>query len=432
MAIFTPSVGDNPSVPTPDGPKAYDAQFRPSIVESRYNNTTSLLSNVTGTPVRVNYYRQYLGKDEQAMGFQMDNVAVYQSYTLIHNLILKFQGKPGYSFDTDKAESTETGTAYVIFDLAPLTGDMFMRDIGDGRAGLYQVEGQPELFNFSADKVYLITFKLLYVVTAEVQANLDSRVVKELHYSKDSVLKGGNALLTSEDVESVKELMKMSYVITQLVLETGYYNPEETIVIPKESSADDIIYDPFLAKFLSYVLPLKEVFGSKPINLISTQVGVNYNYTAPKTVWDAILLKSPGLLAVAPKKLYLYSRRQFWGTRTYGGPIYTKIPYFLSANKLDYSGRGYLYMTPYNAVPAAQPEPITEINSYFSEGFYVGSPANLFEKLIYDMAFNDITDRKALLDYAKTIPTLPPKDILYQGGVIVLMIEGARRVLAGD
>lgn len=432
MGAFTPGVGDNPTVPTPSGPKIYDDTYKSSVVDSVYVNGTSLLTFVTGTPVRTQYYRQYLGADEVPISIQLDDIATYQSYTRINDMIMKFDGKPAYSFDTDTAESSETGAAYVIFELTPIVGDVFIRDIGDGRAGIYTVEGQPELRSFAADKVYYITFKLLGVMTQSIQDNLDSKVVKDYYYSKDSALKGGNALLTKERVDNVRELMRLSFLITQLLIRRNYYNPEETIAF-KDPDTLKLYYDPYLTRFLSYILPYREILGVKPINLITTQVGVSYNYNDQLTVYDALLQCNKDLLPAVAKSMFVYSRNQFFGTRTYGSPMMTKIDYFYQVEQLEYTGidRSYPSINGYIRYPDTTPFN-QNVNFYFSEGFYEGTPANEFERLTYDFFFNKIRDRDALLKYAKSALSLPEKDLLYQGGVIVAMIELSRKVLTGD
>ncbi|UVD41803.1 hypothetical protein KPN8_12 [Klebsiella phage KPN8] len=431
MGVFTPGTGDNPTVTTAEGPKIYADDYKSSIVDSVYVHGTSLLTFVTGTPVRTQYYRQYLGADEVPVGPQLDDINTYQSYTRINDLIMKFEGKPAYSFDTDTAESTETGGAYVIFDLNPIQGDVFIRDIGDGRAGIYVVEGQPELRSYAADKVYFIQFKLIGLMTQAIEDNFNSKVVREYYYSKDSALNGGNALLSKDRLDGVKELMRLSFAITQQLLRKNYFNPEETITFKNEEDGF-VYYDPYLTRFLTYVLPYREFLGVKPINLINTQVGVKHNYNDQLTVYDALLQMNKDLLAVVPRKMHVYSRRQFFGTRTYGSPLMTKIDRFYQVEKLEFDGIQRLNLPVNGYILYPDPEPGSEEDFYFSNGFFDGVPANEFERLTLDFFFNKVRDRDALLAYAKTVLTLPDKDLAYQGGVVVAMIELSRKVLTGE
>lgn len=430
MPIYTPNTGGRTDVPAAETPKILPDEYRHSLVTSQRVNNTSLLSNVTGIPIVVDYYRQHLGASEESVGLQLDDINTYQSYELIHRLILKFESKPSYSFDPETAQSTEDGTAWVMADLAPIVNDMFVRDIGDGRAGLYQITEQPELRSYAAEKVYLITFKLLSIMDAAIDANLLSKVVKNYYYSKDSVLSGGNALLTKENYDVTRALLGTLPAMISKLYSIAYFNPEETIVLMAELS--DVIYDEQLVRFLNMVVPLEALDRIKPIKLINLQVGVDFNYNASQNVYDAILKGNKELLAVAPRVGYLYQRTQFIGTRFYGNPGFTKIGYFIAQQKMQYNGTAInsIWGTVNTIIPDTTPQ--DEVPSYFSDGFFNGVPANAFEKLTYDFFFNGIRDREGILSYIESAYSLPDKDYVYQVGVLIAMVQICRRVLIGD
>lgn len=425
--LYNPQTGAKD--PVVDDPKVFNPEYKSSIVDSVYTNQTSLLSNVTGTPVRTNYYRQHAGKSEEQIGLQLEGSAVYQSYAKIHNLIMKFDGKPAFQFDPEKAQSTEEGVAWVIADLSPKLGDMFTRDIGDGRGGLYQLTQQPELRSYAADKVYLITFKLIDYLTEAIESDLESKVVKHYYYSKDSVLSGGNALITAENYDLTRNLLASVPVLVNRLYQVGYFNPEETIVLNPESGV--LIYDESLVRFLARVIPVNAIGRLKPIHVINLQVGVNFGYNTTQTVYDALMTGNEQLLRSCNNKQYKYSRNQLVTTRRYANPSFTKLTHYIVDNQIKYNGMGLDvdYGVDYviNDV-----EPTEEVTGYFSDGFFNGSPANEFERLTYEFCFKNVRDRAGLFDYISKFHELSDRDVVYQTGVLVMMIMVSRRVLIGD
>ncbi len=428
MGLFSPTPGKE--TPANDTPVALAPDYRNALVQSRYSNTTSLLSNVTGTPVQTTYYRQHSGADEEQIGLQLDDIATYQSYQRINNLIIKFEGRPAFSFDAVQAVSSEEGTGWIIADVSPMLGDMFVRDIGDGRAGLYQITAQPELRSYAMDKIYLVTFMLLDIVTPAIQDNLDRKVVKEYYYTKDSALSGGNALITEENYTLMRELLGIQPILLRRLYEVGYFNPEETMVT--RESTGYLVYDEDLVNFLTMIIAVQDVVAMKPIKRINTQVGSGFGYTKSLNVYDALLQGNPDILLTCPQHRYRYGRRQFFGTRFYGGANFSKIDYFLLSHKIDYNGMGYdnIPGLPRGYFPSE--EAIVEEENYWSAGFYIGEPANEFEKLVYDFCFKNIRDRASILAYAKKALSLTGQDALYQYGVLIMMIQVSRRILAGD
>ena len=246
--------------------RAMEPAYRHSLVESQYVPHTSLLSFVSGEPTLVEWYRGSYAEDEAQQAFEPDSLETYSSYKRINHLIVKLNGKPAYTFDNIKAESNDTINGFVLFDLVPNIGDLLIKDIGDGRAGLYKLTEQPEIFTTAADKCYGFEARLVAIVTQSIMDNLNSKVIEELHYQKDMAVAGGNAILTREDRDLNRELYQLQQGIVDEILGRHYFSDEDTIVIPNDEK--DWLYDPYLAKFLSYVIPT-QLMGMRPKDLFA-------------------------------------------------------------------------------------------------------------------------------------------------------------------
>lgn len=433
MAIINTNFGTKQDKPS--GPKILPEQYHHTLVDSKYTPGTSLLSNVTGTPVKVEYYRQNLGASEEQMGLQLDDIRTYQSYSRVHNLIIKFQGAQDFDHDQSTGESSEGGTAFVIFDLTPLMGDMWIMDRGDGRAGLYQITANPQIKAIVNDKVYEVEYKLLGWVTQSVMNNLNSKVIEELYYSKDSALNGGNAVITADDCKSDETLNNWMLEIIRYMFVKFYWNPEDTFKIPNfcENEEDGIqhnIYDPYLVKFLADTLPLKLIGRNKPISILNHQVGINYGYSDVITVWDLFYKEDWNLLKVITKEMYLQDRRDFRGTRSYGTFFNSKFDAIIINDVKNYSNLPGPYIT-YNWYYGPKSYGTEEIGYVFTDKFYCGSYGNDFEKLLVDVFKNGVVDKAKILQACKCYYDYPFQLQPYYGGLLVRMIIKAKINNAG-
>lgn len=413
-------------------PTIYSPDFKHSIVDSKYTPSTSLLSNVEGVPTICEYYRQVLGGDEEQLGLQLEGLATYQSFTRIRNLILKLQDQEAFDFDDTKAESSAMVTAYALFDLAPILGDMFIMDIGDGRAGLFQVVEAPRIKSYAMDKVYEIDCKLLGVVTQDIFDKLSKRVVKELVYSKDSALNGGNALLTESDFELNKKLDMALFNIGRYFLSNCVWESENTIAIPcgvtitNEAGETvryfDKVYDPYLTIFATNVIPLRTLGYNKVISRVDYSGAIPYGKNYQITVWDLFQKGDWSILPAIDKRMFIKDRRDFFGTRCSGTFFDTKFDGIIINDPIAFKDVnppffGYTYNGQFET-HGTYPLP-----SYiFSDEFYKGSYGNEFEKLLLSVYRDNVIDKKIMLDECEKFYSYPLKLQVYYAPLLIGMI----------
>jgi len=417
--------------PEPETPKIYNEQYRHSIVEGTYQPETALITMVQGTPFVVEYYRQRVAPDEEPQPFDPFNAATYNQYTRIRRLIVKSEGDGAFNFDPQKAESDVKYTGWVSFGLPPIRGDVFIAEIMDGRAGLFQITEQPEPPNFTANKAYRITFQMVGILQKDWADELERRVQQELVYSIDSALSGGVGLVSEDDFDTEAQLFQWRTTIGQWIMTKFWWNPERTIAYNTSGDTEILggyVYDQYLVKFLSAVIEPDMRVMYPVIGQLSTQYGGrDFGMHGTINIWDVILRGDFNLLSQCPKGAAMIGVDRLVNSRLYGNLRSSKFTYFICTDPEEYKQ----YKVYYNmdGYPILRPSPQSKIGSYvFGEAFYNGEPETVFEKLVYKILKQKIVPRKELLAYCKDeYFKLTPKEQLYHGAILILLIQVSRK-----
>lgn len=402
----------------------YDETYRHSITSSNYRPMTSLLSNIGGIPTLVEYYRQVLGASEEAITLQPDSIETYQSYTRIKGLIIKLDSEPSISFDDGPGTITEQATAFMIFDLAPIIGDVFIMDIGDGMTGLYTIAEPPRIRSYAKDKVYECDIKLIAQMTQQIEDNLNKKVVEELIYSKDSAVRGGNAVLTKDDYKANGELNHFETMISKYVMEKFFYNPEKTIILPNQ---EDVLYDPYLTRFLQYTIPTRKLGMRDNIRVINTEIGSMEKGGKKRNVWDMFLENNFNYPSLYKQKYYVHNSASLINTKYYGGVFFSKIDRVILTEEQGSSKDAYRYIGGIfvgNGFSDIKPgKDGEEYNYFFSDDFYMGKPTLPNEKFIYDFFRDKVIDKRTLLNHLEGFWQLDEMTQLYMSGIYLLAIR---------
>lgn len=404
----------------------YDKNYRHSLTASSYTALRSLLSNVTGTPYLTEYYRQVLGASEEPHSIQPDSIETYQSYTRIKGMIIKIDGDRTPNFDDDTGTITEQGIAFVISDLAPVIYDVFVADIGDGRTGLFHIPTPPRIRELTVDKVYEVDFKLLTVMNQSLEDNLNKKVIEDLVYSKDSAIRGGNAVISATDFYDNKRLYELLTLIAQSFIQDFYYHPEKTVVLPV---ADELVYDPYLTRFLQYTIPTRRLGMQDSINVIGVDTGRNSRGGTKINVWDMFKQNNFNNPQQYKQKYYQHERDALLNTRFYGGFYYSKLELAILTEEYGSGREAYQYGGPVlgmGGVPLdVEKAGIAgvEHNYYFSDEFYTGKPTKPNEKFIFDFFRDKTIDKKALIKILDQYWVMPDMDRFYMAGIYITAIN---------
>lgn len=423
MAFSTNPLG-KPTPIEPEAPKIYSDHYQHELVQSSYQPEFNLLSQVSGTPSKVEYYRQRLGASEEPITFQPNDLSTYQSYLRIKDVIIMEEGDGSYEYDPQTGESAKNYNGWIMFDLTPIRGDVFITDIGDGNAGLFVIIDQPTIPNFTANKVYYLTYKMVAILTRNHYEELSKRVVEELVYSRDSVLNGGNAVISTETFDTEKQLMKWLVTICNYIMTEFYWNPEKTIAYDLNN---EMVYDQYLVKFLANIMP-GDLTNSYPwINTFSTQYGGrDYGFHGTINIWDVLMRKDFNLLPLCNNKAWTLDCSRLMNTRAYGNLRNSKFDKVIITDIDEYKKYKIYYNM--DGFPLLTWGVETKITYLFSESFYKGVPTTPMESLIIDILRDDIIDRKKLLAYCNGYFNLERIDQLYHGAILILLLQASRKI----
>lgn len=246
MAIVADPV-DPPELPPPPGQinlQVTAPEYRHGIVDNKTIPYTALLTHIGGSSLTVDYYSQVIGQDEALSPYAPWQLPVYQQYAVMRGYELKVQGSISSSQDPETQEMTVTGTAILYPFVIPNQGDVFVADIGEGRAGLYVITNT-EAKTFFKQTCFAINFTLVEYMTSELENTINERVVKETFYRKDFLNYGQNPLLVSEDVER-KDICDRNIKTLLNSWITSFYSSEfRTFAVPGQRYST---YDPFLVE----------------------------------------------------------------------------------------------------------------------------------------------------------------------------------------
>ena len=139
MAIINPNT-DNPASVTVN-PNIKPNEYRGVVESNRYTPARSLLTHISGYPMEVEYYSQYLNVDNAVSGQQINRVSPVQQYLRIRNMELMVSTPVNQSQDQTSREMSAVGNATTYPGIIPNDGDMFIADGLDGNRYLYQIRG---------------------------------------------------------------------------------------------------------------------------------------------------------------------------------------------------------------------------------------------------------------------------------------------------
>lgn len=414
----------------------YDEQYRHPIVASVYNGHTSLLSNVPGQPWMVEWYRQVHGLSTEAQGFQPDSIETYQSYERIKGLVVKIDGEMSNNWDGQWSTIGQEAIIRTLFDLAPVPFDVFIADIGDGRAGLFQCYDEPRLRTVAVDKIYEINIRLIAIVDKTIETNLNKKTIREWVYSKDSAIRGGNAVITTTDYDDNIELAKLQTLIIQDYLSEFYYDPEKTIAVPNvtddEKLAGSLKYDPYLTRFLTYTFTQKKAGLREPIRTLNVEFGKTQVGGKKLNVWDMFYQMNFKYPQRYKQDFYLHQSINLLNTLYYAGIFYSKFDSAIlteqyGAADVVYRYHGGMYFDEFDEFSAyndsARQEEGKKYDYFFSDDFYTGNPTLPHEKFIFSFFRDKIIDKPALINVLNDYWSLTPIQRCYMGGIYVLAVK---------
>lgn len=279
--------------PQPAPPKAEitPPTYKHSIVDSKKTPIEAPAAWIGGSNWYVDYYSQNHGAEEESHAFDPEKLVAYQSYNKINRMILKLQGALSVEDVTDRGRMAATGTALVPPNpgIIPEEHDVFIADIGEGTAGQFTVESVRKL-SLNAATAYEITFRLARAVSEKLTKQLDSKVVENYYFRRDSLILGQNPLLIDEDFKATYSLEEYYTQIAALWVASNTSYTHNTFLPPNQAEP---IYDPYVVRAMLKLVSSSQHRAVKEIREYNVD-----DYRIPKydDVYTAVMNRAAHLI----------------------------------------------------------------------------------------------------------------------------------------
>jgi hypothetical protein len=300
--------------------KIHSPNQQHATVDTAYTPRASLLQYVDGSAWEVTYYSQVLGADSEPGPWSIDRSPTDQQYVRIRNMELKVtsalsptEEQTGRGFDVG-------GTATVYPTHKPNFGDMFIADIGDGRAGLFAVT-EVVRKTYMRDSFAEITYVLVDQVHTkpEILSDLNRKTIKRAVFHREFLQFGQNPILLEGEFDDLTTLKKIYGDLVNFYFKDFFSIEFQTLMIPNQSMA---AYDPFVtAAVLDWITPDEVPMITKVKQPVVT---ANRN-TDSYTLWSALARMNDSYLGAAIQQCRLLETGAFRGIPEISSIYYTGI-----------------------------------------------------------------------------------------------------------
>lgn len=435
------------ATPVPEEPiQVSHPQYSGITVDQRWTPKSDLITHIEGSSWIVAYYSQVLGNDSPLSGQQLTVSPAYQSYKKIIDFELKVTSALSTSQDDESKEMTVSGGAAVYHALIPNEGDMFIADIGEGKFGVFRVTSTVKKSIFKT-ACYEINYSL-DTDQGEKKADLESKVVTTLHFSKDYLNLGKDPLILTSDHTARLELKRAYEILSYQYFKKFLSHEYKTLILPNQGGKS--IYDPYLTKFVLDTVDNWECQDARWVRLLSVDDDPVMKCTS---LWMALLKREAGYLDTSFTRVGLVSARTFAYNARFNGIRYTGVGYVVYPTDPVVSVDGELVSNtkPLSVLKIAASVPkqgqlnamVRAVNlqnsiGYWSEVFpvthdecYVLSNAfyersteqSYLESTVWRFIEGQAIEAQVLIDAAKAIPAWGLLEQFYYTPIIMLMTK---------
>lgn len=411
-----------------------EPEYKHSIVQSSDIPMGALLTQISGSSWTCDYYAQMLGTSESPLPFDIEQQEVYQQYQLIKGYELKLQGDLAQSYDSQTHITTITGTAIMYPYTRPNYGDMFVADVGDGKAGLFTITAVEEQSRYK-QACYQIDFVMTKYMTSNLETAINERVVKKTSFIKNFMLYGQNPVVASSDKVQHDVYVNLIDDTFNDWLYEFYSNAHRTIVVPIDNEA---LFDPHLTKMIL------RVFDNERYPILAnivTYISADSQINPHTDVWSAIVERELYMLRNSFSD-YTLRRTSAYSNNTHLQSIYYSsldsivAPVFENTRadeRLGIVSSVADMPMPHNRSEAgSQWLPVfeTQYDYVFSQGFYNSLPLDqlsVIERMVIDYLNARAISDSNLMQMVQSRQTWSPIERFYYVPVLVLLMISQTR-----
>lgn len=217
----------------------------------------------------------------------------------------------GRSFDV-------VGAATVYPTHKPNFGDMFIADIGDGRAGLFTII-EVNRKTYLKDSFTEVRYGLVHYLRPEAEQDLNRKTIKRTVFYKEFLQWGQNPQLLEGEFNDLEKLKKLHADLVNFYFKDFFSLQYRTLLVPNQTGPT---YDPFVTSAYQDWVSTDEVPGlaqlRKPV------VTANRNADS-YTLWTALERMNAGYLGAAIQQMRLLNTNAFKGMPEVSSIYYTGI-----------------------------------------------------------------------------------------------------------
>ena len=228
-------------------PEVYSEHHKSIVVDSRGENLSNLITNIEGSNWKVNYFQQVVDDHTALAGHNPNKEGLYQQYIKIINMILKVDTALNWTQNNENKSGYAQGSAYIYPPFVPNVGDMFIADIGDGFAAIFEiiVSEQQSLFKQS---VYRVEYQSIDYAEGDRLVDLERKVVDTRYFELDFVKHGQNPVILPSEKKLLDTLKHYYPIIAENYFKKYFSERYACMVLPRD---DMMIYDHFLTRAVS-------------------------------------------------------------------------------------------------------------------------------------------------------------------------------------
>lgn len=277
---------------------------------------------VDGSSWEVTYYSQVLGADQEPAPWSIDRSATDQQYVRTTGMELKVTSPLQPSEESQSRSFDVTGTATVYPTHKPNVGDMFIADIGDGRAGLFAIT-EVTRKTYLKDSFAEITYALVNYISGhpEIESDLNRKTIRRTVFYKEFLQWGQNPQLLEGEFADLKRLERLYKDLVNFYFKDFYSYQYHTFLIPNQSGPS---YDPFVTSAVQDWVSTDDVPAMAQLR--KPVVTANRNADS-YTLWSALERMNVSYLGAAVQQMRLLHTNAFKGMPEVSSIYYTGIQY---------------------------------------------------------------------------------------------------------
>lgn len=313
-------------------PKVQPDSYKGVVYDDKNIPLVSLIAHITGAPWTVNYYSQIVGEHNDLREIDPGQSGIYQQYSKTVGLELRVEDALNSSYDTERGITTVTGSANVYPFMIPNVADYICAEAGANQYALFRVT-QVDRKSFNRDSVHNIQYELIGYVeqNRELYDNIESKVVKSFHFSKDRLIEGLSPTLRTEDFHKVINLKSLYSDLVKFYYKSFFDIRFGTLVIPGQEQP---CYDSFLANYMSTLVETTDAPEIMSVRKIPTD---RETYLSQPQFWDLLRNKDYNGKAYTNNKMGLVSKTLFNRNSYVQGLAFSNISYVVYPDSPDTS-----------------------------------------------------------------------------------------------